>query len=424
MNVVTRVRRVEDTNSRRGVNWAGVWNSSITSYYLILWTTGTLVVLGLVMVLSSSSIESLDRSGNAYGIFTKQLLFAVAGAVALAVACRIPLRIYKSLAWILFGGSLLLQALVFTPLNGMSGGVLGNNNWFSIPGTPISLQPSEFIKVTLSILLGTMLSRTLATSKSWVHVLVPTGAASLAALGLVMAGNDLGTALVICLVIASAFFVAGIPLKWFAGLGALGAVAVAIFVIPNGNRMGRIMAAYDSTCDASDQLCYQVIRGLEGLGSGGLTGVGLGSGSEKWKYLPEAQNDFIFAVIGEEIGFLGSLLVLLAFVSLGIGMVRVILRHQDPMVKITTAGIAAWILGQALINIGVVTRILPVIGVPLPLVSAGGSALVATMLALGVVLSFARTEPGAQEAFSARPSMVRKTIAVISSSSGRSRRSS
>jgi cell division protein FtsW len=235
------------------------------------------------------------------------------------------------------------------------------------------------------------------------------------AVGFVILGNDLGTAMVYILMIAGALLVADIPMKWFASAGVIAAIVVAILALVSDNRMGRIMATYDSQCDSSD-LCYQVTRGLEALGSGGLTGVGLGASSEKWAYLPEAQNDFIFAIIGEELGFLGALLVIVLFAALGVGMMRVVIRHEDPMVKISTAAIAAWILGQAIFNIGVVTRIFPVIGVPLPFVSAGGSALIATMLAIGLVLGFARTEPGAHDAFARKPSVVRKTAAIVARS--------
>ncbi len=411
------MRRIDETASSKKVNWAGIWNSATTSYYLIVGATAAMVVLGLIMVLSSSSVESISHSGNAYKIFSKQFIFAVIGIIAFFVASRIKVEVYKKFAWTILVGSFVLQSLVFVP--GLGGDALGNRNWIYIRG--ISLQPSEFMKVALAIFLGTVICRKLATSSRWLHICIPTMIASAIAIALVMAGNDLGTSLVLCLIIAAAFIVAGLPFKWIASFGALGAVFITLMVIFSGNRMVRILGTYDANC-AADELCYQVVRGMEGLGSGGFAGVGLGSGAEKWKYLPEAQNDFIFSVIGEEIGFLGTTLVILLFVILGLGFLRVIMRHPDPMVKITTAGIAAWILGQAMINIGVVTRVLPVIGVPLPLVSAGGSALIATLLALGVVVAFARNEPGAQKAFKTRPSMVRKTIAVISSSNRRSTR--
>ena len=182
------------------------------------------------------------------------------------------------------------------------------------------------------------------------------------------------------------------------------------------SRIRRITAFFSDDCDPQKE-CYQTTRGLYALASGGWTGQGLGESREKWSYLPERHNDFIFAILGEELGLLGTVLVLGLFGVLAVAMTRVIRRHTDPFVQITTAAIAAWVLGQALINIAVVIGLLPVIGVPLPLVSAGGSALITTMVALGVVLSFARNEPGAGEALAARTGVVRRSLAVVGRSS-------
>ena len=163
---------------------------------------------------------------------------------------------------------------------------------------------------------------------------------------------------------------------------------------------------------------FQTRHGLWGLGTGGLSGVGLGASREKWSYLPEAHNDFIFAIIGEELGLLGTLLVLALFGGLALGMFRIVRRHTDPFVQIATAAVATWILAQALVNIGVVIGLLPVIGVPLPLVSAGGSAMISTLIAIGVLLAFARSEPGAAQALATRRGVVRRSLAVV----GRGRR--
>jgi cell division protein FtsW len=418
---MSRVRRVDEVSDSRKFSWAGVWNSATTSYYLLLGATVTLVVFGLIMVLSSSFVESIGRGGSAYSIFLKQALFAFVGAVGMAVAAVMKVDFYKKIAWIVLWVSFALQITVFL-MPSDSGAVYGNRNWIRIGD--ISLQPSEFMKIAFAVFLGTVISRKLATEKKWLHVIIPTLAGTGVGMLLVMAGNDLGTVLVLCLIVAGCYFVAGLPWKWIGLFALVGGLLVGAAAIFGGNRLARITATYDKTCTTADMLCYQVIRGLEGLGTGGFGGVGLGAGSEKWSYLPEAQNDFIFAVIGEEVGFLGGTLVIVLFAILGVGFVRIILRHPDPMVKIATAGIASWILGQAVINIGVVTRLFPVIGVPLPFVSAGGSALVAAMLGVGVAISFARDEPGAREAFKAKPSMVRKTIAVISQSGARSGRRS
>src|SRR5690625_7927269 len=211
---------------------------------------------------------------------------------------------------------------------------------------------------------------------------------------------------------AGALFVSGVPMRMFVTAGIIVGAAIAQMAIMSANRMHRIGAWLDDSCDRLGA-CYQASHGMWGLAEGGVWGLGLGASRQKWQYLPEAHNDFIFAIIGEELGLWGTLLVLLLFAVLGIGMARIIRRHPDPFVKIATGGILAWLLGQMVINIGGVVGLLPIIGVPLPLVSAGGSALVMTMLAIGVVLSFARTEPGAKEALAARGSVVRKTLAVV-----------
>ena len=396
--------------------WLGQWNSAVTSYYLILGATVLLLVLGLVMVLSSSAIDSLAEGESAYFVFLKQAKFALMGLPFMIVAMHLRPSVYKRIAWPALIGSIGLQTLIFTP---MARGENGNMGWVYLGGG-ITIQPSELAKVALALWLGVVLGRKFTLLHDWKHALVPAVVpGALIVIALVLVGKDLGTALIIILLVAGALFVAGVPLRIF-GVLAAGAVVVVGLLIRTDNRMDRILGVVAGTSDPAG-VGYQAKRGLEGLGTGGLTGVGLGAGSEKWSYLPEAHNDFIFSVIGEELGLLGTLLVLGLFALLGVGMVRVIRRHPDPVVKITTAALACWIIGQALINIGVVIGLVPVIGVPLPLISAGGSALVATMLALGIIVSFARDEPGAKEALAARPSVVRKSIAVVGSATWRRR---
>lgn len=396
-----------DRTTLRGV-WAGQWNSAVTSYYLIAGATALLLVLGLTMVLSSSSVDALAESDSPYSVFLKQAKFALMGLPLMLLASRLRPDAYKKTAWGGLGVAIFLQLLIFTP---MARGAKGNTGWVYLGGG-ITIQPSELAKVALAVWLGVVLGRKYALLTNWKHALIPAFfPVAVIIIGLVLAGDDLGTAMILMLLMAGAMFVAGVPLRIFGVAALFGGVVVGA-LIQTSNRIGRIMAVYDADADPSG-VAYQVNRGIAGLGTGGLTGVGLGAGREKWSYLPEAHNDFIFSVIGEELGLLGTLLVLGLFAILGIGMVRVIRRHPDPMVKITTAAIATWIIGQALINIGVVIGLVPVIGVPLPLVSAGGSALIATMLALGIVVSFARDEPGARAAFAARPSVVRRSLAVV-----------
>lgn len=390
--------------------WLGQWNSTVTSYYLLVGATGLLLVIGLVMVLSSSTVTSIAAGNSPFAAFLVQARFALIGLPLMLVAARLPVRWYKRLAWPAMIAALGL--LVAVPFIGKI--VNGNRNWLVLG--PIQFQPSELAKLALAVWLGAVLGRKQHLLGSWGQALVPGVLGLGAVLGLVMAGHDLGTALILALLGLGAYWVSGAPT---AMLG-LGAVSAALFVgwtfIVNqdsSDRLTRILATYGSTCDEASE-CYQSIHGLYGLGTGGLFGVGLGASREKWKYLPEAHNDFIYSVIGEELGLLGTLLVLALFAVLGVAMARVVRRHPDPFVKITTAAIGCWVVGQAFVNIGVVIGVLPVIGVPLPLVSAGGSALVTTMVALGVVISFARTEPGAAEALAARRSVVKRSVAVLS----------
>jgi cell division protein FtsW len=394
----------------------GQWNSAVTSYYLITGVMAMLVALGLVMVLSSSSVDSLTATSGAspYAIFGNQARFALIGLPLAWLASRLPIRFYKRFAWPALLGAIGLQLLVFSFLGRASG---GNRNWIELPGGQ-SIQPSEFAKLALALWLGVVLARKRHLLHRWVHVLVPGVLVAMVSVGLVLLGHDLGTALIMIILIAGALFVAGVPLRMFAV--ALIAAGLVISQLAQGNstRVARINAIFDPDCDVLNE-CYQSTRGLYGLASGGLTGIGLGESREKWSYLPAAHNDFIFAILGEELGLLGTLLVLCLFGLLALALTRVTRRHTDPFVQIATGAIGAWILGQALMNIAVVIGLFPVIGVPLPLVSAGGSALVTTMVALGVVLSFARSEPGAAEALAARPGVVRRSLAVLSTRGAR-----
>jgi len=206
--------------------------------------------------------------------------------------------------------------------------------------------------------------------------------------------------------------VAGLPIRFFAVGGLAAAAAVTVLVFAARSRTSRILSWMSPDCDPT-AACYQQTHGTWALASGGLWGLGPGMSREKWGYLPAADNDFIFAILGEEFGLIGTLLVLLAFTMMVIAVSRIVRRHRDPFVQIASAAIGAWIIGQAFINIAVVLELLPVTGVPLPLVSSGGSSLVASLTAIGALMAFARSEPGAREAFAARPSVMRRSIAVM-----------
>jgi cell division protein FtsW len=234
---------------------------------------------------------------------------------------------------------------------------------------------------------------------------------------LVLAGGDLGTGLVLLAIIAGMLFVAGVPARMFLIAGASAAALAASMALTSANRMGRIHTWLVGCTDPT--VCFQTIHGQYALADGGWWGVGLGASREKWSWLPAAHNDFIFAIIGEELGLPGTLVIIGLFGLLAFACYRLVLRSDDFFTRVATAGVMVWILAQAVINIGGVIGLLPVIGVPLPLVSSGGSALMATLFALGMLLSFARNERGCRAALAARPGVVRRSLAVMATRRGR-----
>ena len=385
--------------------------SPVTSYYLILSTMLVLVVFGLVMVLSASMVTSLKDGGSAFSDFTSQAVYAVLGLVGAAAASRIPVAWYRRLAIPGLALAMLMQALTLVPRIGVE--VNGNRNWIRLG--PVQLQPSEFTKIGLVLVAALLLTKKRKSLGSLTHVLVPfVLPVAAGVIGLVLVGHDLGTALVLLAIVAAVLFVAGVPMRFFVGAFLVAAAGVLALVVTSSNRMTRIGSWLGCGTDTTGT-CYQSVHGLYALADGGWWGVGLGASMEKWGWLPEAHNDFIFAIIGEELGLPGTFVILMLFALLAFACYRLVARTQDHFVRIASAGVMAWLLIQAMINIGSVIGVLPVIGIPLPLVSAGGSALVTTLLALGMLLSFARSEPGAREMLSARPSVVRRSLAVLPS---------
>ena len=390
---------------REGV---GGWLKSPALDFYALIVIGTLLVgLGLVMVLSSTSVLNISRGDSGFEGLVRQGTFAVMGLVLLVAAAVMPPGFYRRAAWILFGIGLALQCLVHVP--GLGVEVYGNRNWIQIGSQ--RLQPSEFLKLALAVWLGAVLSIKRPLLHKPFHLFIPLLPGVGAALGLVILGHDLGTTMVMGLLVAGAVWVAGVPRRWFMLAGVTGLVAVIGLTITSGNRMARIDNWIHGTCEGDS--CLQSTQGLMGLAEGGWWGVGLGQSRQKWGRLPAAEDDYIFAIIGEELGLIGTLGVVALFTALALVMFRMITRLDDRFMQITVAGISAWLLGQAFVNMMVVTGLLPVIGVPLPFISSGGSALLASMTALGVLISFARREPGAQEAIGARFSSVRRSISIL-----------
>ncbi|HWH25941.1 MAG TPA: putative lipid II flippase FtsW [Pseudolysinimonas sp.] len=359
-------------------------------YFLLLGTTIFLVAFGLVMVLSSSSIESQVQDGDFFAQASKQGLYALIGVPVMLLAARMPVTFWKRWAGIAVVIAVALQLLVFTGL-GHERGL--NRNWITIGS--FTAQPSELIKVALVIWLALVLSKKGSELHQWKQILIPIAPVAGVAIALVMAGNDLGTVIVLVSIVLGSFFYAGVRLRVI-GL-ALGFMAVAGFVAVqvSDSRAARVNAFLSGCTDPKLLLdfCWQTVHGWEALAHGGVLGVGLGNSTAKWSWLPEADNDFIFAIIGEELGLVGAILVLGLFALLAVCFIRIIRLNHDPFIKLATSAAMIWIVGQAFVNIAVVLGLLPVLGVPLPLVSAGGSALITTLAAIGIVLSFARHRP-------------------------------
>ncbi|WP_432496227.1 putative lipid II flippase FtsW [Kineococcus gypseus] len=394
-------------------------DSPLATHHVLLATTALLVVIGLVMVLSSSSVESLRENGSQFSYFKKQATFAVLGAVALVVASRLPATAWRRLALPALLAAALLQLLVFVP--GVGREVGGNRNWIELG--PLSGQPSEAAKVALVLAAALALTRRrerLHEPAQLFGALLPSVSATI---GLVLLSRDLGTAMVMMLIVVAMLWTSGVPVRFFALVGAAGALVATLLVVTSENRMRRVHDWLFGSATSGVEIqgaSWQPVQGRYALASGGWWGLGLGASREKWQWLPEAHNDFIFAIIGEELGLPGTLVVLLLFAVLALAALRLVRRSQDLFTKVAVTGFAAWVLGQACLNVAVVLGLLPVIGVPLPLISYGGTALVVTMLAVGVLLSFARAEPGAAEALRARGSVVERSLAVLP---GRARRS-
>jgi len=367
-----------------------LFGAETPEFFLLLGTTLFLLVFGLVMVLSSSAIESRIDDGNFFARASRQGLFAVIGLPAMLLAARAPISFWKRWAGVAVVIGVVLQLLVFTPLGYETG---GNRGWLDFGA--FTAQPSELIKLSLVLWLPWILVKKAHLLEEWRHVLVPIGPIVGIALVLVLAGNDLGSASIIVILTLGTLFFAGVRLRHLGVAVAAIALAAVAFATLSLSRRDRI-DAWLSGCTDPNLLgneCWQTVHGWEALAHGGVLGVGLGNSAGKWSWIPEADNDFIFAIIGEELGLLGCLLVLALFVLLAICFVRIIRMSHDPFAKIATAAVMTWIIGQAFVNIAVVIGLLPVLGVPLPLVSAGGSALLTTMAAIGVVLSFARHRP-------------------------------
>ncbi|RKR13900.1 putative lipid II flippase FtsW [Arthrobacter oryzae] len=364
-----------------------------STYYLILGSTLALTAIGIMMVLSASSVEAIAAGESPYSAALKQGGFAAIGVFAMFVLSRVNVVWLRRFAWPAMFLAIALLGLVLV----VGRSTLGNQNWIDVG--PFTFQPSEAAKLALALWMATVLNRKAKLLHEWRHALIPVvlpGAA--AVLGLILAGNDLGTAMIVMVIVAAALFFAGVRLYFFGIAGAVLALGTTILAVTSPNRMCRILSWTGQTCADGSDLNYQSTNGLYGLASGGWFGVGLGQSRQKYSWIPEAHNDFIFAIIGEELGLVGTLVVLVLFAILGAAIYRVVVAQHDVFHRVLAGAIMVWLLGQASVNMAVVTGLAPVVGVPLPFISYGGSALLMSLCAVGVVLSLARAQmdPGMQ----------------------------
>jgi cell division protein FtsW len=382
----------------------------LTSYYLVLISGLLLVGLGLVMVLSASSVEAYRHQGSVFAIAQKQAMWVTVGLGLMWITSRMPPIVFRRMAYPAVILSLGLLALVLVP--GVGREVNGNRNWIYLGG-PLEIQPSEAAKLALVLFGAHILARKQKLLNRPGHLAVPFLPAAGLVVFMVLAGHDLGTTIVLLAIVFALLFFVGTPMRYFGMILVPLSLMVLALVAADPDRMRRLSSFMHpfSTYQGSG---WQGAQSIFALASGGFTGVGLGASREKWGYLPEAHTDFIYSIIGEELGLVGALGVLALFATLVFAGFRIAARSRDMFTTLAAAAITTWIAVQAAVNIGAVLGLLPIAGLPLPLVSYGGSALLPVMVALGMLLSFARREPGAAAALRDRgPSPLRVAVGRV-----------
>ncbi|GAB3113968.1 putative lipid II flippase FtsW [Streptomyces calidiresistens] len=376
------------------------WDRPLTAYYVILGTSLLIILTGLVMVFSASQIQALRQGLPATFYFRKQLVAALLGAVLMLIAARTPVRLLRALTYPFLLASVVLLLLVQVPGVGVT--VNGSTNWIPLAG-PFMLQPSEIAKLALVLWGADLLARKgeRRLLVQWRHLLVPLVPGAMLICGLVLLGGDMGTVMILAAILFALLWLAGAPTRLFAGALGIAAVLGALLIASAPHRTGRLTCVL-ATDPGPEDRCWQAVHGIYALASGGWFGSGLGASVEKWGELPEPHTDFIFAIAGEELGLAGTLSILGLFAALGYAGIRVAGRTEDPFVRYAAGGVMAWLMAQFVINIGAVLGLLPIAGVPLPLFSYGGSALLPTMFAVGLLIAFARSEPAARAALAMR----------------------
>ncbi|MGI8697015.1 MAG: putative lipid II flippase FtsW, partial [Mycobacteriales bacterium] len=374
----------------------------LASLHMLLVAAGLLAVIGVVMVLSASSVVSYTSTGSAFDIVGRQLLWVAIGLPLAWVGARISPRTYRRLAH----PALLIAVVGLVAVLVPGVGILfqGGRRWIDLG--PLQLQPSEPAKLALAIWGADLLVRKQKSLSRWRHLLIPLVPVALLLCGLVVIEPDLGTTLCLLLVLLGLLWTVGAPLRLFCAVLVAAAGFVTLMIIKEPWRVARVVSFAHPFQDRTDH-GFQAAQGISALATGGWFGDGLGGSKFKYGLLPNAHTDYIFAILGEELGLVGCLVVLGLFAVLAYAGLRIARCAVDPFVRLTTGAVTVWIVGQAMINIGYVVGMLPVTGIPLPLISFGGTSLVLTMFTVGMLASFARHEPAAAYALRDRGRIAR-----------------
>ena len=362
----------------------------VSHFYILLISTAALTLIGLIMVFSASTIHAIDTRGSAISIVARQFIFTLVAVPVAIYLATLSIKKWELLSRIGLLLSVGFLAVLLIP--GVGKTVNGNTNWIDLK--VIDIQPSEFAKFLMILWASFILARKEKIGRFDINVFVLIAPGFIVVMALVMAGRDLGTATVIALILAGLLFVSGVQLRLLGTMTLVGALALAYFVATSSYRAQRFLVFLDPFAPEDYKYTgWQPAHSLLGLASGGLFGVGLGGSKQKWGNLPEAHTDFILAIVGEELGLLGTLTILILLGLLIYAIFGIALRAQEPMIRYACSGIASWIAIQTFLNVGSATSLLPVVGVTLPFISYGGSALVTTLCAVGFVAGAALRDP-------------------------------
>jgi cell division protein FtsW len=351
----------------------------------MFFTTVLLIVAGLVMVFSASAVVAQERFHSPYAFVGKQALWALLGVLMMLILMHVDYNLYKSPRFIypaLCVTTLLLVLVYFFP------GSHNTHRWIRFGGL-FTFQPSEIAKPVLVLFLAWFLHIRLGDLRDFKHTLLPAAIMPLVFAVLIVCEPDLGTALVLAGVTAMMLFVAGLEWKYLAiaAGAALPVLAAFLFLVPWRHRRLLVFLSPDADPQGAG---FHINQSLIAVGTGGLTGRGYMEGMQKLFYLPEASTDFIFANIAEELGFIGAIAIVLLFVVFGVRGLRAAFRSQDPFARLTAFGITTAILLQAFFNISVVLALLPTKGIPLPLISSGGTSVFVTLASIGILLNITK----------------------------------